>query len=108
MLIRGDAGLLLKSTPGSAGMWAGFNLFLGKGEKFMSKTKGILEPRKNYMFTLLMTRVSEGKWEGQVLRFPHPKQQVTAWGKTCGKLSQADTEDGLKRQLGEIVNEYDR
>jgi hypothetical protein len=74
----------------------------------MPETKGILEPRKNYMFTLLMTKVSEEKWEGQVLRFPHPKQQSAAWGKTCGTLCHADSEDGLKKQLDAVVNEYDR
>lgn len=74
----------------------------------MSETKHMQEVRENYVFTLRMTKVSEEQWEGEVVRYPHFKQQSVAWGKTCGTLCHANSEDGLKKQLDAIVNEYDR
>lgn len=69
--------------------------------------KLMLELRKKHAFTFHM-REDEGKWVGQVWRFPHPLQQQTAWGQPCGTTCQADSEDGLRRQLNAIINEYDK
>ena len=74
----------------------------------MSETKHKQEVRENYVFTLRMTKVSDDQWEGEVVRYPRSKQESVVWGKACGILCHADCEDGLKKQLDAIVNEYDR
>ena len=74
----------------------------------MSETKHMQELRENYVFTLRITKVSGDQWEGEVVRYPHFKQRSIVWGKACGTLCHADSENGLKKQLDGIVNEYDR
>jgi len=73
----------------------------------MSETKHMQEVRENYVFTLRMTKVSAEQWQGQVVRYPRSKRSVV-WGKACGTLCHADSENGLKKKLDAIINEFDR
>ena len=73
----------------------------------MPESKHMLKLREKYAFTPQLSEDNDGKWIGQVVRFPHPLQQPTAWGLSCGTICRGDSEDDLKKQLMRIVDEYD-
>jgi hypothetical protein len=74
----------------------------------MSQLKYLQEPREKYNFILAMEEGKDGKWTGKVLRFPPPRANVVHPGKLCGTTCTADSEEELKKQLGSMIQQYER
>ena len=72
----------------------------------MAEPKVLREFRGTHAFTLLMLNEDGDKWEGRVVRYPHPTPQELTLGEDCGPTCRADSEKGLKIQLDAIVNEF--
>lgn len=73
----------------------------------MAESKLLQELRDEYAFNLHL-REEEGRWTGQVWRFPNPFRQQSAWGMACGTICRGNSEEAVKKQLLALVDQYDQ